>query len=91
MSRIDMVFKKFVLAKSGGTNGALVGQVSRFESLHVVLAHVVQKFPLKHFATDRTPARILALVGQVLHAGSHQTMRTKQMSLKTLEKTSVLT
>ena len=74
VSLIDVVFEELVLAKSGSTDCALVREMSRFESLAMVFGHVIEKFPLEHFATHWTPSGILALIGQFLHAGSDQSV-----------------
>ena len=39
---------------------------------------------LEDLAADGAPARVLALVGQVLHAGRHQAVTAQQVPLQTL-------
>lgn len=46
VSGVNVVLEQLVLPEGGRTNGALVGQVSRLQSLAVVLGHVVQQLPL---------------------------------------------
>jgi hypothetical protein len=46
VSSVDVVFEQLVLSEGGRANGALVGQVSRFQRLAVVLGNVVQQLPL---------------------------------------------
>ncbi len=41
-----MVLEELVLAKGGGADGALVGEVGGLQRLPVVLRHVVQQLPL---------------------------------------------
>jgi hypothetical protein len=46
VSSVDVVLEELVLAKGGGADGALVGEVGGLQRLPVVLGHVVQQLPL---------------------------------------------
>lgn len=85
-----MVLKKLVLSKSGGAYCALVGEMRRFQSFHMIFGHVIQQLPMEHFATNGASTRVLAFVGHVLHASGHQAVRTKQMPFQSLQRVLVL-
>ena len=84
MSLIDVVLEQLVLSEGGRAHRALVGEVGRLQGLLVVLRNVVEKLPLVDLSAHGASARVLALVGQVLHAGRHQAVRAQQVALQAL-------
>ena len=84
MGLIDVALEELVLSEGGRADRALVRQVRRLQRLLVVLGHVVEQLPLVDFAADRTPALVLALVGEVLHRGRDEAVRSQEVPLQTL-------
>jgi len=74
MSRVDVILEQLVHAESSRADGALVGQVGGLESHVVIARNVIKKFPLKDFAAHGTTARVLSIVGCLLHRACDEAM-----------------
>ena len=84
MGLINVVLKQLVLSEGCRAHCTLVGEVGGLEDLLVVLVHVVEQLPLEDLAADRASARVLTLIGEVLHRGRHEAVRAEQVPLEAL-------
>ena len=84
MCLIYVVLEELVLSECGRADGTLVGQVGGLKRLLVVLGHMVEQLPLVDLPADGTTSLILALVGQILHRGRDEAVRSEKVPLQTL-------
>lgn len=84
MRLINVRLEQLVLSESCRADCALVAEMRWFQRLLVILGDVVEELPLVDFSANGAAARVLALVGQILHGRSDETVRAEQMALEAL-------